>query len=270
MGGRGRRWADGGDLHYDAILSFFRRGLPAAALARLGFLLQWGVASSRALALAALLTAPPAFAQEPAKPSEGPVRILKVKPLKVPWSATRSSWERTKDVATTHWRAIPFAQLAAGLLLFKTAASTPYDLIAAPFRDNKPSEVDFELQGRLVDGEGKPAANAKVLVRCTSPWEENTRGGEFNYYETERVGPVSTDAEGRLSVKAKGKTGLAPRFMVHLDLEEGPRGAASAGAYAVAVSSTGGVSVTPAAEGSWRLVPAAERPAEPASPKPAH
>lgn len=233
------------------------------------YLLQWGVALRQSLALAALLAAAPALAQEPAKAPEGPVRILKVKPLKVPWSTTRSSWERTKDVATTHWRAIPFAQLAAGFMLLKTAVSTPYDLIAAPFRDNKPSEVEFELQGRLVDGEGKPAANAKVVVRCTSPWEEATRGGEFNYYETERVGPVGTDAEGRLSVKATGKTGLAPKFMVHLDLEEGPRGAGSAGAYTVAVSSSGGVSVTPGIEGSWRLVSASQPPAEPAPPKPA-
>lgn len=203
------------------------------------------------------------------RPAEGPVRIVEVKALKVPWSATRASWEQTKDVATTHWRAIPFAQLAAGMFLLKTALSTPYDLVAAPFRQKSRSEVDFEIRGRLVDSDGKPAADAKVIIRCTSPWEPAHRGQDFNYYETARFGPASTDGEGRLSVKGTGLTGLAPKFMVHLDLAEGPKGAASAGAFTVTVSTSGTATVAPDLAGSWRLVadsPPAAPPAAPAAP----
>lgn len=203
--------------------------------------------------LAAALAAAPVAAEE-ARPADGPVRILEVKPLKVPWSTTRASWEQTKDVATTHWRAIPFAQLAAGVFLLKTALSTPYDLVAAPFRQNSRSEVDFEIRGRLVDAEGRPAANAKVVVRCTTPWEGAHRGQDFNYYETARFGPASTDAEGRLALKGTGLTGLAPKFMVHLDLAEGPKGAASGGSFTVMVSTGGTASVFPDLAGSWRLM----------------
>lgn len=201
------------------------------------------------LALACLLACLPASAEE----SESPVRVLSVKPLKLPWAATRASWERTKELSADHWKMIPLAQIATGVFFLKTALSTPYDLAAAPFRKLRRNKVRFQISGRVVDGEGKPAAGAHLLVRCTTPWEASEKGRDFSYYETGRFGPVDADAEGRVTIEGEGLTGLGSKFMLHLDLSGAATGGASAGAYAIAVSS-GLPEIGVDLPGSYRLV----------------
>ncbi|MBI4423150.1 MAG: hypothetical protein HY554_05455 [Elusimicrobia bacterium] len=220
------------------------------------------VAPLAGILLAALLRqgALPAGAEGPARSLDDALHVLSIKPLKLPWNATRASWERTKEVASTHWRMIPFAQIATGLLFVKTALSTPVDLAAAPFRQRTRSEVTFEIRGRIVDAAGKPAPNAKVIARCTTPWEPAPN--DFNYYEAGRFGPAMTDAEGRVLLQATGITGLAPKFMVHLDLEDTPKGAASAGAYSITLSSAG-AAVSTELTGSWRLIADSSEPQRP-------
>ena len=211
----------------------------------------------RKAALSALLlvcATPVMRSQEPAPRDGSPVRVLSVKPLVLPWNTTRASWERTKDVATSYWRVMPIAQVATALLFVKTVLSAPYDLAAAPFRQKTRSIVAFEVRGRILDGEGKPAPNAKLLVRCTAPWGGANGGGEQDYFETGRFGPVVADSDGRVELQATSETGLDASFMVHLDLEDVSKGAASAGAYSV-VLSTGGPAVTPVLTGTARLAP---------------
>ncbi|MBI5202431.1 MAG: hypothetical protein HY925_12645 [Elusimicrobia bacterium] len=186
-----------------------------------------------------------AFASEP-------IKIVSVESVKVPWNSTRNSWEETKEIAGAHWRAIPFAQIAAAMFLVKTGLSAPYDLVAAPFRQKSRSEVAFEIAGKLVDGDGHPVSNAKLTVRCTTPLEVNKRGYANAYYESERYG-AETDGDGRLALKGTGLTGASPRFMIHLDVEEGPKGSGSAGAYSVVLSSADAAEITLDVKGAFHL-----------------
>ncbi len=184
--------------------------------------------------------------------AEEPIKVVSIEAVKVPWSSTRNSWEETKEIAGAHWRAIPFAQIAAAMFLVKTGLSAPYDLVAAPFRQKTRSEVAVKIGGRLLDGEGHAVSNAKLIIRCTSPLEVSKRGYENAYYESGRY-DAETDAEGRMSLAAIGLTGASPKFMIHLDVEQGPKGSGSAGAYSVALSSAGEASVTQDVKGSFRL-----------------
>ena len=205
---------------------------------------------TRRLALACLLACLPAFASENI---DGPVRVLSVKPLKLPWASTRASWERTKELSADHWKMIPLAQIATAAFFVKTALSTPYDLAAAPFRKLKRNKVRFQIEGRIVDGEGKPAAGVDLLVRCTTPWEASEQGRDFSYYETGRFGPAHADADGRVKIEGEGLTGLGSKFMLHLDLSGAGSGGASAGAYAIAISS-GSPEIGVDLPGPFRLV----------------
>ena len=206
------------------------------------------------MALAALLPfcRPLLAGEEPAPREAPPVRVLAVEPIVLPFNTTRANWERTKEVSTEYLRMFPIAQMATALLVMKTVLSTPYDIAAAPFRQKTRNKVSFEIRGRILDVDGNPAPNTKVLVRCTAPWGESEHGTQVDYYETGRFGPVVTDADGRVAVRGESVTGLQSSFMVHLDLADAPSGAGSAGAYEITVS-TAGPSVSPVVKGSARL-----------------
>ncbi|MBI4346577.1 MAG: hypothetical protein HY553_06960 [Elusimicrobia bacterium] len=202
-------------------------------------------------ALCALLALAPAA--RAADEAEGPIRVVSTKPLKVPWNTTRSSWEETKEIADSHWRAIPFAQIAAAVFLVKTGLAAPFDLVAAPFRQQSRHEVPFDIGGRLVDADGTALSKAKLVVRCTTPLEVSKRGYDSAYYESERYGPLETDEQGGFKLSAVGLTGASKKFMVHVDVEDGPKGSGSAGGYTVSLSSAR-PAVTLDVPGAFRLV----------------